>query len=54
MKSDPKNFSSALTFSNMAERGLILEAMGDHMFSEESFEEVAMAYCNTCSLRKQL
>ena len=44
---------SALKFSKMAERVLILEAWYDHLFSEESFVGTAVAYCSTSSLEKK-
>ena len=36
----------------MVERGLILEAWCDHLFSEEIFVDTTVAYCSTWSLKK--
>lgn len=55
MKSNPKLFALALDiFKDGGKRSVILEAWGDHLFSEERFEEAAMAYCSTCSFQKAL
>lgn len=55
MKSNPKLFALGLDiFKDGGKRSVILEAWGDHLFSEEIFEEAAMAYCSTCSFQKAL
>jgi len=55
IKSNPKLFALGLDiFKDSGKRAVILEAWGDHLFSEERFEEAAMAYCSTFSFQKAL